>query len=153
MPCHTAPAYLPELRPSSSVAILSMVEATVQRLATMTPSLTAVGLLATTGTLAAGLYVDELRASGIRPEVPAPVVQEHSVMRALRLAKGRQASARLASVCLVSPKRPLLERARKLNLDIVCFYTLEELRKLAADVSHQRTTGRKKPAGRPQCRR
>ncbi|WP_327111068.1 ATP-grasp domain-containing protein [Streptomyces sp. NBC_01341] len=36
-------------------------------------------------------------------------------------------------VCLVSPKPPMLQRARGLKLDVVCVYTPEEFRKLPAD--------------------
>src|SRR5690606_9589262 len=39
-------------------------------------------------------------------------------------------------VCLVSPKPPMLQRARRLKLDVVCVYTPEEFRKLPADAVH-----------------
>lgn len=39
-------------------------------------------------------------------------------------------------VCLVSPKPPMLQRARRLKLDVVCVYTPEEFRKLPVDAVH-----------------
>jgi hypothetical protein len=43
-------------------------------------------------------------------------------------------------VCLVSPKPPMLQRARRLKLDVVCVYTPEEFRNLPDDAVHDEIT-------------
>lgn len=93
MPCSTAHAFLPELRLASPVFILSMIDITVHRLRRSTPSVTVAGLLATTGTLVTGLYQDGLKAQGIDTVVPAPLLQQRCVMRAVRLAKAGKLDA------------------------------------------------------------
>ncbi|WP_338930420.1 amino acid racemase [Streptomyces netropsis] len=87
MPCNTAHAYLPELRRDVTVPFLSMIDATVGRLRRWDQPITRVGLLATTGTLVAGLYQEALREQGMEAVVPAPLLQQRCVMRAVRLVK------------------------------------------------------------------
>ncbi|WP_063755123.1 cysteate racemase [Streptomyces achromogenes] len=93
MPCNTAHAYLPELRRESSVPVLSMVDATVRHLRRSAPAVSRVGLLATTGTLVAGLYQETLREHGLDAVVPAPLLQQRCVMRAVRLVKAGRLEA------------------------------------------------------------
>ncbi|MEU8921528.1 amino acid racemase [Kitasatospora sp. NPDC048545] len=93
MPCNTAHAYLPELRRESGVPVLSMIDATVGRLRQAEPDVTRVGLLATTGTLVAGLYQEALRACGMTAVVPAPLLQQRCVTRAVGLVKAGRLEA------------------------------------------------------------
>ncbi|MBD0694818.1 hypothetical protein BG452_17700 [Streptomyces sp. CBMA123] len=93
MPCNTAHAFLPELRREAGVPVLSMIDATVRRLHRADPAVTSVGLLATTGTLVAGLYQEALREYGIAAVVPAPLLQQRCVMRAVRLVKAGRLEA------------------------------------------------------------
>ncbi|WP_018255371.1 cysteate racemase [Salinispora mooreana] len=86
MPCSTAHAYLPELRRTARVPIVSMVEATVDRLGPDTRSGATVGLLATSGTVCTGLYQQAFGARGVRCLVPSAPLQE-DVMQAVRLVK------------------------------------------------------------------
>ncbi|MEV4641945.1 amino acid racemase [Actinoplanes sp. NPDC049548] len=86
IPCSTAHAFLPELRRATARPVVSMVEATVQRLRAAHPQVTTVGLLATTGTVTTGLYQRSFRWSGIDCLVPAPPQQER-VMQAVRQVK------------------------------------------------------------------
>ncbi|SCE59110.1 aspartate racemase [Streptomyces sp. Termitarium-T10T-6] len=93
MPCSTAHAFLPDLRRASAVPILSMIDASVRRLRAAAPSILRVGLLATTGTLVTGLYQDGLRERGSRRGRPPALLQERSVMRAVRLIKAGELEA------------------------------------------------------------
>lgn len=70
-----------------------MIDASVRQLCTAVPPLSRVGLLATTGTLVTGLYQDGLRQRGIDAVVPPPLLQQRSVMRAVRLIKAGKPEA------------------------------------------------------------
>lgn len=86
MPCNTAHAYLSSLRLLSGAPLLDMVSATAQRCRDLNPAGARVGVLATTGTVLAGVYATALERQGLQPLVPAPADQE-LVMRAIRLVK------------------------------------------------------------------
>lgn len=70
MPCNTAHAFLADVRAATALPIVDIVEETVRALGAMPRPPRAVGLLATTGTVDAGLYQRALEHAGIRPVVP-----------------------------------------------------------------------------------
>ncbi len=113
IPCATAHAFLPQLRQATSRPILSMIEATVDGVLRTGPGVGAVGLLATTGTVRAGLYQDAFGRHGVECLLPADADQQ-SVMAAIRLVKaGRFDQARQA---LVAPLRALAEAGAQLMI-------------------------------------
>lgn len=69
MPCNTAHYFLPRLEPLTKLPFLSMIEAAVRACGARFPGET-VGILATRGTLAAGLYQEALAAEGVPFLVP-----------------------------------------------------------------------------------
>ncbi|MGC4805006.1 aspartate/glutamate racemase family protein [Micromonospora sp. DT233] len=96
MPCNTAHAFLPHLRRAVRQPIVSMVDATVRRLVTARPQVSSVGLLATTGTVTAGMYQAAFHWRAVHCLVPSERHQQ-STMRAIRLVKaGELAAARRA---------------------------------------------------------
>ncbi len=106
MPCNTAHVYLEELRASVSIPVLDMIRETV---ATIDRS--PVGLLATDGTLRAGLYQRACEDGGIRVVVPDPADQR-SVMGAIERIK-RGESPRRVEEGIASIVRRLEEEGAK----------------------------------------
>ncbi|MEV6319464.1 amino acid racemase [Streptomyces sp. NPDC051776] len=86
-PCNTAHAFLDRVRPSVRVPMLDMIDETVREIRTRHPEVETVGLLATAGTVTAGLYQDTLAAAGFKTVTPDPVTQEDYVTRAIRRVK------------------------------------------------------------------
>lgn len=70
VPCNTAHAFLPRIAADVPVPFLDMVEETAGRLAAMLPPNASVGILATTGTIASGLYHRALAARGLQAVTP-----------------------------------------------------------------------------------
>lgn len=77
MPCNTAHAYIEEIRAAVSVPVLDMIDETAA-----TIGRSAVGLLATDGTIGAGLYQEACEARGIRLVLPGSADQR-AVMGAI----------------------------------------------------------------------
>jgi len=69
MPCNTAHHFLPRLQPLTELPFLSMIEAAAEACRRRYPGKTA-AILATTGTLSAGLYQEALSAEGTAFLVP-----------------------------------------------------------------------------------
>jgi len=82
IPCNTAHAFVQRIQPYLSIPIVNMLTVTVETLRDSFPSLREVGLLATSGTVASGVYRQALEAQGLRQIVPGPVLQ-NSVMNAI----------------------------------------------------------------------
>jgi aspartate racemase len=87
IPCITSHAFLPEVRTRVSVPIIDMVQETARVIASRHPGVT-VGILATSGTLQAGLFHKSLKACGLTPVSPLDMpngeaVQRDSVMGAI----------------------------------------------------------------------
>ncbi len=76
MPCHTAHAFLPDLRADTGLRFLDMVEETVTELFRQQGPDGAIGLLGSRGTIHSGLYQDRLRRACLDVAVPAEPVQE-----------------------------------------------------------------------------
>jgi aspartate racemase len=70
IPCNTAHAFVERIQPWLSVPIVNMLSVTVDWLRTHFPALREVGLLATSGTIASGVYERALAARGLRQVVP-----------------------------------------------------------------------------------
>ena len=75
MPCNTAHYFLPRLQPLTEIPFLSMTETAARRCRELHPGRT-VGILATAGTLAAGIYQKALAAEGVPCLVPEPEERE-----------------------------------------------------------------------------
>jgi aspartate racemase len=60
VPCNTAHAFLPAVQARLDVPVVDIIEETVRSAARVTPSARRIGILATTGTVLAGLYSREL---------------------------------------------------------------------------------------------
>ena len=74
LPCHTAHAYLPELRSSLHVPLLDMVEMTVEE--AFRRSKSRLGVLCTEGTRRTGIYDRAAAGYGLRVIYPSPSVQK-----------------------------------------------------------------------------
>lgn len=98
-PCNTAHAFLDEVRTSVRVPMLDMIAETVAEIRSHHPEVVSVGLLATTGTVRAGLYQRALEAAGLRVVVPGELTQGEAVTGAIRRVKAGDLGA--AGVCLI----------------------------------------------------
>jgi aspartate racemase len=75
IPCNTAHAFVDRIQPFLNVPIVNMLTVTVDYLRTTFPALREVGLLATSGTIASGVYQHALEAAGLVQVVPGPALQ------------------------------------------------------------------------------
>jgi aspartate racemase len=75
IPCNTAHAFVERIQPYLSIPIVNMVHETVRALRERHPDAERIGLLATSGTLASGVYHETLEAAGLRPIAPDEVNQ------------------------------------------------------------------------------
>ncbi|GGQ00806.1 aspartate/glutamate racemase family protein [Streptomyces roseolilacinus] len=98
-PCNTAHAFLDEVRTSVRVPMLDMIAETVAEIRSDHPDVVSVGLLATTGTVRAGLYQRALEAAGLRVVVPGGLTQGEAVTGAIRRVKAGDLGA--AGACLI----------------------------------------------------
>lgn len=73
IPCNTAHYYLPTLSENAPIPLLDMIGETVATLGREHPAVERVGVLATSGTLAVGLYQNALVKAGLTPMEPTPV--------------------------------------------------------------------------------
>ena len=87
IPCNTAHAFLDEVEPLIGVPVLSMLETAADAIAAGYPGVRRIGLLATTGTIRAGIYQDALSRRGLEVIVPTEELLEHCVMPAIRAVK------------------------------------------------------------------
>jgi aspartate racemase len=86
IPCNTAHAFLDAVRSAAApVPVLDMVTETAAELSGILPH-ARVGVLATSGTLAAGLYQESLVRYGLEPVIPDDTGQD-AVMSAIRQVK------------------------------------------------------------------
>lgn len=72
MPCNAAHAYLSDIVAAVGVPLLSIIDATVAAVARICPDARRVGILASSGCLAAELYQRALHDAGIEPIAPEP---------------------------------------------------------------------------------
>ncbi|TDT97305.1 aspartate racemase [Streptomyces sp. 846.5] len=94
IPCNTAHAFVPRIAGHVGLPIVHMIGEVARHLTTLQPAVHTAGLLATTGTVGAGLYREWLDLYGIRLLLPDPTTQQDQVMAAIRAVKaGDQAAA------------------------------------------------------------
>jgi aspartate racemase len=90
IPCNTAHAFVEEIQSHLDVPIMNMLTVTVGHVREAFPALRKVGLLATTGTIASGVYRRELEEHGLEEVVPQPALQAR-VMSSIYGPKGVKA--------------------------------------------------------------
>ena len=87
IPCNTAHAFVPRITDHVGLPIVHMIGEVARHLAGLSPRVHTAGLLATTGTVRAGLYQDWLDRFGIRLVLPDGTSQDREVMAAIRAVK------------------------------------------------------------------
>ena len=87
IPCNTAHAFVPRIRDHLGLPIVHMIDEVAGHLAASRPPVHTAGLLATTGTIRAGLYQEWLAGVGIRLVLPDRASQDDEVMAAIRAVK------------------------------------------------------------------
>ncbi|MFI7296636.1 aspartate/glutamate racemase family protein [Streptomyces sp. NPDC050121] len=87
IPCNTAHAFVPHIADHVGLPIVHMIGEVARYLTTLSPRIHTAGLLATTGTVRAGLYQEWLDRFGIRLVLPDATSQDHEVMTAIRMVK------------------------------------------------------------------
>ena len=101
MPCNTAHAYLSRVQSQVPVPFLHMIEETAAAVEMRYPAVERVGLLATTGTIRLGMYVEWFATHHIEVVTPDDAMQAQ-VMTAIRRVKagdaGPEATALVAEV-------------------------------------------------------
>lgn len=137
MPCNTAHHYLPALQDAAAGRFLDMIAETACALRVACGAGAVVGILATEGTLACGLYQKACRAAGLEPMTP-DAGGARTVMEAIYGTEGIKAGgpeavarARLQQVCADLERRgaqaillgctelPLALRAEDLSLPLI----------------------------------
>lgn len=115
IPCNTAHAFIDQLRAASDIEILSMVEIAANEIQDDYPRARTVGLLATSGTIRAGIYQEALKARGIQTIVPDEELQRHNVMPSIRAVKAGYLQDSVTSR-LVEAAEALIERGAQVIL-------------------------------------
>jgi aspartate racemase len=87
IPCNTAHAFVPSIADHVGLPIVHMIGEVARHLTTLSPRVHTVGLLATTGTVRAGLYQEWLNRFGIRLLLPHAGSQDDEVMTAIHAVK------------------------------------------------------------------
>jgi aspartate racemase len=108
IPCNTAHAFVPRIADQVGLPIVHMIGEVARHLTTLRPAVRTAGLLATTGTVHAGLYQEWLDRYGIRLALPDPASQQNEVMPAIRAVKA--GNRRAATASLANAARQLTER-------------------------------------------
>ncbi|MBT0960820.1 aspartate/glutamate racemase family protein [Denitromonas sp. IR12] len=90
IPCNTAHAYVDRIQPYLDIPIVNMLSEVVRYIRETLPAVTRVGLLATSGTVASGVYKSATEAAGLELLVPDGAVQA-SVMEAIYGRRGVKA--------------------------------------------------------------
>ena len=83
IPCVTAHYFIEGLREGIAVPVISIIEEVTGEIDRRLPAVRQVGLMATTGTIRAGLFQDRLREKGVEVLFPQPGDQENLVMSAI----------------------------------------------------------------------
>lgn len=107
MPCHTAHAWYDELRASTDLPFLDIINAALVEMARREVPAGPAGLLATRATLAAGLYQARLQGGGWPVLEPDAALMDRLVLPAIALVK--QDRAALAAPLLLDAVRTLAE--------------------------------------------
>jgi len=102
IPCNTAHAFVPRIADHVGLPIVHMIGEVARHLTTLQPPVRTAGLLATTGTVHAGLYQEWLDRHGIRLVLPDPAGRQSEVMAAIRAVKAGNRGAAAASLAEVA---------------------------------------------------
>ena len=114
VPCNTAHAFFPRMSSAVNVPLIHMMEETAAAIEISYPTVQRVGLLATSGTIAVGLYQEACARHHIEVAIPMDALQERCVMGAIRRVKagdtGPEVTALLAEAAeyLVGQRAELL---------------------------------------------
>jgi len=87
VPCNTAHAFFPAIEREITIPLIHMMDETASAVELTHPSIQRVGLLATTGTIASGLYQEWFAKHHIDMVVPNDDLQERAVMGAIHRVK------------------------------------------------------------------
>lgn len=98
IPCNTAHAFVPRIADHVGLPIIHMIGEVADHLTTLRPAVRTAGLLATTGTVRAGLYQEWLDRYGIRLVLPDDADQDGEVMAAIRAVKAGTLGTATASL-------------------------------------------------------
>jgi aspartate racemase len=90
IPCNTAHAFVDRIQPYLSIPIVNMLSEVVQHVRSQMPAVRRVGLLATSGTVASGVYREVAEVAGLQLLVPEEAVQD-LVMQAIYGERGVKA--------------------------------------------------------------
>ncbi len=90
MPCNTAHHWADEMMDGSSLPFIGIVDATLAAIGRLPEKPSAVGLIATAGTLASGFYQRRLLAEGIGCIVPSEADMVEKVVRGIELVERNQ---------------------------------------------------------------
>jgi aspartate racemase len=94
IPCNTAHAFVPRIAGHVGLPIVDMIAEVASHVAALDPPIRTAGLLATTGTIRAGLYQERLAQVAIDLVLSDRASQDSEVMAAVRAVKaGRRGSA------------------------------------------------------------
>jgi aspartate racemase len=91
IPCVTAHYYYKPLKKKLKIPILNLVEMTVQHIKSRLKGISKVGLLATTGTIQAGLFQTSFSHTDLQLIIPTPEVQKKCIMEAIYGRRGIKA--------------------------------------------------------------
>lgn len=83
MPCVSAHYLIEELRRAISIPVISIIDEVAAEIQKHFPEIKRIGLIATTGTVRAGLFQDRLSEMGVEVLVPPGEIQENLVMSAI----------------------------------------------------------------------
>jgi aspartate racemase len=104
VPCNTAHAFFPTIERAITVPLIHMMDETATAVELAYPAIQRVGVLATTGTIASGLYQEWFATHHIEVVVPNDDLQERVVMGAIHQVKagkmGRETTAMLSEAAL-----------------------------------------------------
>lgn len=108
IPCNTAHYFLPEIQERIDLPVVDMTKVLVKEILKEIPPIKKVGILATTGSIIAGIYQNYFKSVDVEPIVPDLGDQENLVMRAIYGSSGIKAGKKTL------PKKLLLKAAKKL---------------------------------------
>ena len=102
MPCNTAHAFMAGIIGELDIPVVDMIAAVTAYVRSCLPDVGVVGLLATRGTIGAGLYQDRLGAAGVDVLVPEEDIQSAAVDSAIHAVKSGRCDAAVAERLLVA---------------------------------------------------
>lgn len=83
IPCVSSHYFIQQLRERIAIPVISILEEVTAEIKRRLPGIKRIGLIATTGTIRAALFQDQLRDIGVEVLVPQPEDQENLVMSAI----------------------------------------------------------------------